>query len=100
VALLLAGQGLLRWKQPGSLVGVEVGAILALIGFWSVRAGGEFYRVVTTQGADLSHLMRGLGAIRKLYELQFWAFVLLAFLVSLGLFAVAVGPGRVNGPYP
>jgi hypothetical protein len=87
-------------KGMGSAVGFEMAAILVLIGFWSVRAGSEFSRIVKTEGADVSHLMQGLREIRKLYDLQFWAFVALAVLVSLALFAVAVGPGRVNGPYP
>lgn len=98
--LILAESTALVWKGTGSAVGFEVGAILLLIGFWSIRASGQFLRVVRTEGADISHLMDGLREIRKLYELQFWAFVVLSAMVALALFAVLAGAGRLHGPYP
>lgn len=101
VAVLSAAEsGLLLWKGSGGALGLEVGAVLLLIGLWSTRAGGEFARITRTQGADISHLMQGLRELRKLYDLQFWAFVVLAILLAVALLSTAAGPGRLTGPYP
>jgi hypothetical protein len=101
VGILVTGETilLLRFGQ-GTVVGIAVAVALGLIGYWSIRAAREFFRIVTTQGADLSHMMTGLREIRKLYDLQFWTLIVLVFMASLGVFAVAVGAGRMTGPYP
>jgi len=90
----------LRVKGSGNAMGLVVGPVLFLIGFWSRRAGNELSQVVRTAGADIQHLMRALHEVRKLYELQFWAFVLLAIVFSLAMLGFVTGPGRVGGPYP
>ncbi len=101
VALLATAESLLlTWKGSGSAVGYEMGAVLLLIGFWSARAGREFLQVTETRGADIPHLMSALRELRKLYDLQFWALVILAALIALALLAALAGPGRIAGPYP
>lgn len=73
-----------------SVIGIEVGIVLGLLGYWSQRAAVELSRVVRTEGADVSHLMRAVGEIRKVYDVQFWLFIALAVLLGLTLLA-AIG---------
>jgi hypothetical protein len=100
-ATLAAAESLvLLSRGSGSALGLEIGVILLLIGLWSVRASMEFSRVTQTQGADISHLMKAVRELKKLYDVQFWGFIALAVMLALTLLAVVVGPGRLTGPYP
>ena len=73
------------------LLAVQAGIVLGLTGFWSVRAAAELSSVVTTAGADMDHLMGALGEIRKLYELQFWIFLVVALLLGATLLMAITG---------
>ncbi|MBI4501093.1 MAG: hypothetical protein HY700_08030 [Gemmatimonadetes bacterium] len=81
-----AGAASPAWSSPSSL---------CLVGWWSTRAGAAFSRIATTKGADVSHLMKAITEIRKLYDLQFWVLIALLFLLLFTLLAVSVGPARV-----
>jgi hypothetical protein len=101
VALLAVAESLtLSWRGSGGFVGVAIGAILLLIGAWSVRASGQFRAVAASQGADISHLMNAITAIRRLYDVQFWALLVVAVLLSLSLISVMAGPARVPAVLP
>jgi hypothetical protein len=86
LAVLVGAQSFLSFGTA-NVPGLEIGIILGLVGYWSGRAGAALEKVVTTQGADISHLMRALGEIRKLYELQFWLLIGLAALLVATLLA-------------
>jgi steroid 5-alpha reductase family enzyme len=74
-----------------SLIEAQAGIVLALIGFWSYRAGTELRRVARTEGSDVQHLMNALGEIRKLYDLQFWIFLAVALLLAVSLLVAITG---------
>lgn len=80
--------------SASSVIGLEVSIVLGLLGLWSARAGAAFSKVVTTQGADVSYLMRALGDLRKLYDFQFWLFIALAALLAVTLLTAI---GRFGG---
>lgn len=73
------------------LLSVQAGIVLGFTGFWSVRAAAELSRVVTTTGADIGHLMGALAEIRKLYELQFWIFMVVALVLGATLLMAITG---------
>jgi hypothetical protein len=73
------------------LLAVQAGIVLGCTGYWSVRAATELSRVVTTAGADVTHLMAALGEIRKLYELPFWLFLVAAVLLGATLLMAITG---------
>ena len=101
VAFLAAGESLvLAWQGSGMGVGLAIGAILLLIGVWSMRAGGQFRAVTASRGDDISHLMAAITEIRKLYDLQFWALLVVVILLSLSLIGMMAGPARVPGGLP
>lgn len=90
LALLAMAQSFLS-PDSGSAIGLEVGIVIGLLGLWSARAGAAFSKVATTQGADVSYLMRALGDISKLYDLQFWIFLGLAVLLGVTLLVAMTG---------
>ena len=73
------------------LLAVQAGIVLGFTGFWSVRAAAELSGVVTTAGADMGHLIGALGEIRKLYELQFWIFLVVALMLGATLLMAITG---------
>ena len=77
-------------SASNSVIGLEVGIVFGLLGYWSQRGGAALSRVVTTQGADISHLMKAMDNIRKVYDFQFWLFIAAAVLLGLTLLA-AIG---------
>jgi hypothetical protein len=70
---------------------VASGLIFLLIGVWTRSAGGEFQKIVTTTGRDISHLMNALGSLHKMYSLLYTLIIvgILAFLLSIGVFLYA-----------
>ena len=76
IAMMAVGESVIMLLHGrGGMVGVEVGAVLGLIGIWSTRAANEFGQVARTTGSDIAHLIGALREIKKLYDLQFWAFL-------------------------
>lgn len=43
---------------------------LIMMGFSSLRASGYIFRLVRTEGHDISHLLSGLDHLRRLFSLQ------------------------------
>jgi hypothetical protein len=67
------------------------GALYAVIGVWTERAGISFRSIATTQGSDIRHLMHALRDLKRLYTVQFWICfaALVATIVVLGSSVVA-----------
>jgi len=83
--------GLLSLGEGGiALVTLIQAVIYILIGVWTTSAAGSFALIVETRGSDVTNLMNGLDALKKLYTLQFWlivaGIVALVLGVVLGLF--------------
>jgi hypothetical protein len=85
-------------KQKGNLPGNEnlwgvalnlgvVGLFYLLIGVWTRTAGGEFQKIVDTQGRDISHLMSALSSLHSMYAL---VYTLLIVTLLLGLVALVL----------
>lgn len=63
------------------------GLVYLLIGIWTRSAASSFSKIVTTQGADITHLMNALGALHKMYALLYTLLLAAAimFFVTLGV---------------
>jgi hypothetical protein len=87
LAVVAVVVGALR-RDPASIF---AGALYAVIGLWTERAGASFHNVVFTQGHDITHLLHALRDLRRLYTVQYWiCFVsLIAAIVFLGATVVA-----------
>lgn len=74
------------------LGGIIQGIFFILVGYWTIKAGAAFKRIVDTQGNDLENLMGALSELRKLYTLQYWLAILLLIFIGLalilGIFAI------------
>jgi len=90
LAVLLALWSVLGPRQ-GDMLALQIGLILGLTGLWSARAGAALARVTRTAGSDIALLMRALGEMQKLYELQYWVFVALALLLGATLLMAITG---------
>jgi hypothetical protein len=64
-----------------------VGLFYLVMGGWTRSAGSSFQQIVTTQGSDISHLMRALLSLHSMYSLVYALLVvtILLGLVGLGL---------------
>jgi hypothetical protein len=71
--------------------GILGGILYILVGVWTRKAAGEFRLIVTTQGRDVSHLMRALENVRKIYDLIYVIIVVIAILVLIALVVGLVG---------
>ena len=90
LAVLLALWSVLG-PRHGDMLALQLGLILGLTGLWSARAGAARARLTRTAGADIALLMRALGEMQKLYELQYWVFVALALLLAATLVMAITG---------
>lgn len=68
-----------------NLGGIIQGIFFILVGYWTIKAGAAFKRIVDTQGNDLGNLMGALGELRKLYTLQYWLAIILLIFIGLAL---------------
>lgn len=62
-------------------------AFFAFIGWWTHRGASSFQMIVETQENDISHLMKALDELRKIYNLQVWLLALMLGLVVLTIIA-------------
>jgi hypothetical protein len=88
VVALLGAAAQFRDLRDGNLI--VFGLFQIVIGAWTRSAGGGFHRIVTTQGADIPHLMAALQDLRKLYTLQYWLVVLAIVLLVVSLAAAEI----------
>ena len=90
VAVMLLAVAVFGRVDVPSLLTV-LGVVLGCIGFWSIRAAVEMRAIVRTRGADIPHLIRALGELRKLYDVQLWVIAALVLLVALSVVARVAG---------
>ena len=90
LAALLAGWSMFGTAQ-GDMIAMQAAIVLGLTGVWSARGAAAFGRVARTRGADMLHLMRALGEIARLYELQYWVFLAAALLLAVTVLVAATG---------
>jgi hypothetical protein len=63
-------------------------AFFAFMGLWTHRGAGSFQMIVDTQENDISHLMKAIDELRKIYNLQVW---LLAVMLALVVLTIVAG---------
>ncbi len=63
------------------------GIFYLLMGAWTRSAGDSFRKIAETRGADITHLMNGMGSLNAMYSLLYMLLmvVLLMGLIGLGL---------------
>jgi hypothetical protein len=86
VAVVYAATALLG-VASGDLVGAAGGlttsVVILLIGIWTLNAARHVREIIATEGNDISHLMRAMRALVKLYSLQ--RTILIIAMVFAGL---------------
>ena len=93
VSLMVLAALLVLWSVlgTGGMLAFQAGVVLGLTGLWSWQAGSALSRAVKTRGADMHYLMRALDEIAKLYELQYWIFLLVALVLGATLLMALTG---------
>ncbi|MFN8608563.1 MAG: hypothetical protein U0931_13580 [Vulcanimicrobiota bacterium] len=81
------------WKDPffpKFFVFVLVLQVLGpcLLGVWTLQSGQEFMQIVETKGNDLTHLMKALQKLLKVYSFIYWYLVLSFVLFTLWILVV------------
>jgi hypothetical protein len=71
-----------------AIFGAVTFLIYLLVGIWLRQASGGFQQIVTTEGRDISHLMRALSALNRMFSLVYtlMAIGLILLLVAIGYF--------------
>jgi hypothetical protein len=62
-----------------------VGLFYVVMGGWTRSAGGSFRQIVTTQGSDISHLMKALSSLHSMYALVYTLLVVTLLVGLVGL---------------
>ena len=81
----LGGIFILMQSLPQALVAFLEIALFAFIGLWHYRAAASFQMIVQTRGNDITHLMKALEELRKIYNLQVWLMIIVIGLLVLGV---------------
>lgn len=68
--------------NPGAFIS---GLLYIAIGAWTRSAGASFRDVVTTKGADITHLIEALGDVRRVYTLFYWICIFAIALLVISL---------------
>ena len=63
------------------------GAFFGFMGWWTRRGAMSFQMIVDTEENDISHLMKALDELRKIYQLQVWLLAAMLGLVALTIIA-------------
>jgi hypothetical protein len=58
------------------------GLLFILIGVWTRGAADDFRMIVSTEGRDVTHLMRALENLRKMYDL---IYIVIVVMIALAL---------------
>ena len=80
----------------GAAASTVQGVVMLLIGVWTINASRYVREIVTTQGSDISHLMRAMSELVKLYSLQRVVIIIAIVLAGLSLLA-GVGLAVLSG---
>ena len=64
-----------------------IGLFYLLLGTWMRSSGGEFQKIVDTQGSDITHLMNALSSLHNMFALLYTLLVVTIIfgLIGLGL---------------
>jgi hypothetical protein len=81
VALLALVNGDLVEAAGGSATAV----VILLIGVWTLSAGRHVRGIISTEGSDITHLMRAMQELVKLYALQRTILIIAVALAGLAL---------------
>jgi hypothetical protein len=65
--------------------GLAIGIFYLLMGAWTRSAGDSFRKIAETRGADVPHLMNGLGALNAMYSLLYTLLMIVLIVGILGL---------------
>lgn len=65
-----------------------VGIVNIIIGIWTINAARSFQLVVDTQGNDIKNLMDALGELKKLFNLQYWIYIIAIVIITLAVIVV------------
>lgn len=82
VLLLINGILSVRYGVVSNIIS---GVVQIIIGFWTHKAASSFRLIVDTQGRDIDNLMGSLGALRKLYNLQYWLILIAAIFIAVSI---------------
>lgn len=82
VLLLINGILSVRYGVVSNIIS---GVVQIIIGFWTHKAASSFRLIVDTQGRDIDNLMGSLGALRKLYNLQYWLILIAAIFIAISI---------------
>lgn len=93
ISILAAAAGALRGLAGSSLLLLAAGCFFGLTGWWTIRGGRAFRRVVSTRGDDITHLMGALAELNRFYTLNFWLAIVYLLLVG----ATLLGPTSASG---
>jgi hypothetical protein len=99
IGVAAAVLGLLSLSEGGIAIVTLVQAVIyILIGVWTTSAARSFALIVQTSGSDLSNLMNGFEALKKLYTLQFWLVIAGLVILVLGAIFGLFGEPVTTGP--
>jgi hypothetical protein len=81
IALLaLAGRDLVE-----AAGGLATAIVILLIGLWTLSTAKHVRGIISTEGSDITHLMRAMQELAKLYSLQRTVLVVAMVLAGLAL---------------
>ncbi len=80
------------WSSPLTVSAIAfavIGLLLLLVGLWTRQAAVGFFRIVDTQGSDISRLMDALGSLHRKYGMMYYI-ILIAAILSVLSFVVSL----------
>jgi hypothetical protein len=72
-------------QEPFALL--LAGVVLLVVGLYTSSASKSFSDIVTTTGADITHLIEAVQTLKSLYNIQFW--LIMAYVIIVGLVILA-----------
>jgi hypothetical protein len=82
-------------RQEGYALALTA-VLLFVVGLYTYNASRGFSKIVTTVGADITHLMEAIWSLKSLYNIQFW--LIMAYLIIIALIILVIIFGAFFGP--
>ncbi len=76
VYVAIALLGLATGQPLRAASGATIGVVILLIGVWTMQASRHVSEIVSTTGSDITHLMRAVAELTRLYSFQRLVFLL------------------------
>jgi hypothetical protein len=70
---------------------VLTAVLLFVVGLYTYNASRGFSEIVTTVGADITHLMEAVWSLKSLYNIQFWLIMTYLFIIALIVLIIIFG---------